>query len=118
MNNAGQDSLLSKEQGECTISSEQLMEACEQEYQAGYNIGYAKAHEEWKAEAESVTLLLKEVTKLKAERDAAVADLKHYAECGACKYNTVEYSVNGFCVECLVGRTVLKNWEWRGVQEK
>ena len=87
-------------------------------FNRGYEIGYAKAHEEWKAEAESVTLLLKEVAKLKAERDAAIADLTKIAKssnqpCDWC----ANYFKDDFLVPCMMcdDEEHNGNFEWRGL---
>ena len=61
----------------------------------GYEAGYAAAQEE--------------ISKLTAERDAAVADLAYISHCDTCKFSKVNYDLEP-CKDC--GGDF---WEWRGV---
>ena len=110
MNNAGQDSLLSKEQGECTINSEQLMEACEQEYQAGFHDGYEEGTKNYSRTVEMLKDLINRMsertTQLTAERDAAISAIER-----SCKYCKKGNSCDDY--DCITDR--VDNWEWRGL---
>ena len=55
-------------------------------------------------------LLVKEILKLKAERDALLADLKRRADCGSCSHfnPALPYVI---CLRCERG----SEWEWRGI---
>ena len=69
--------------------------------------------------ADTIEQLLAENAKLKAERDAAVADLKSVVadgyglnECRYCKYREED----GQCHHDCVPYSEKWGWEWRGVQ--
>ena len=81
-----------------------------------------ESHRAWKAEAESVTLLLKAISECRAERDALLADVSDYQGniCAFCK-NFKRIAHRSFCehfdnlpmedgVPLMCGK-----WEWRGV---
>lgn len=53
-----------------------------------------------------------ELERLRAERDAAVTDLRIRGGCEYCKHYTGEYQESGICSKCGWD----SKWEWRGVQ--
>ena len=60
----------------------------------------------------------KQISKLTAERDAAVADIER--RCYNCKHLNTELN-NCLCSECYLDASAYYShakWEWRGVQEK
>ena len=63
----------------------------------------------WKA-ADAIESLLAENAKLKAERDAAVADLKNLAYCSQCLHED-KFPISNPCCVCQGDK-----WEWRGVK--
>lgn len=74
----------------------------------------------YKGKSEAEENAAKEIAKLKAERDAAVADLKKYAECVACKHMTTDEWYTETCTKCgwypWNSVSEEKNiWEWRGL---
>ena len=73
---------------------EHFNEACEQEYKDGYECGLSERY--------------KEITKLTAERDAAVADLKEGTSF-PCHYCKKEYTPSCNCW------TAYDKWQWRGL---
>lgn len=134
------------------MTNEEFVEACAQEYQAGYEAGYNDC-EVNKAKPENVQALSrlqtiagnkgwvalaaenavlkselgkceeqynklweytqekhKQISKLTAERDAAVADLKRRAYCGFCSHFNppLPYII---CLRCERG----SEWQWRGL---
>lgn len=64
--------------------------------------------------AKDIDVLTKENEKLKAERDAAVADLKSIAPCQKCKHFGVNQMTCDALEKCLYGEE--QAWAWRGVK--
>lgn len=92
---------------------------------------YARQREKQVTELSAANVKLqKEISQLKAERDAVIRDLQECAQCGHCKHqekNLVKCNEYDFyCVKCdCVGCACLtcdeiehQNWEWRGIQRE
>lgn len=87
------------------------------EYIARLNGGESKDYIPWKA-ADAIEQLLAENAKLKAERDAAVADIiiacrGERTLCGMCGNNKCEYAGDNqtYCYKCT-------KYKWRGLQKE
>lgn len=64
---------------------------------------------------ESNENLYNELQEVKAERDAAVADVKSIALCQKCKHFSINQMTCDALEQCLYGETSL--WEWCGVTD-
>lgn len=94
---------------EAADAIEQLLEETEEQKRRIYKLAY-----DYDEDEDTINRLMKENTKLKAERDAAVHDLKISSDCDFCKYNTDDPA---FCEKSPRGDECMgKRWEWRGVQ--
>lgn len=69
--------------------------------------------------SKDLALLLAEIDRLKAERDAAVSNLRWVADlsgspCLCCKYNTGDIVAHPYCGGC--GPKDHSKWQWRGLE--
>lgn len=96
------------------MTNEELNEAFEQEYQAGFHDGYEEGTKNYSRTVETLKDLInrmsEKTTQLTAERDAAVADLRRIADCGLCSHfnPALPYVI---CLRCERG----SEFEWRGL---
>ena len=57
---------------------------------------------------------LESIDKIKAERDAAIADLKEISMCENCSHNNDDL-FHSVCMYC--DYRSMSNWEWRGIHD-
>lgn len=62
-----------------------------------------------KSITENLDKLQSRLAQVERERDAAVADLRIYAGCKACKFGDLKFPND--CMDCIR----MCNWQWRGV---
>lgn len=82
---------------------------------------YARQREKQVTELSASNVKLqKEVYQLKAERDAAVADLAHVKDCDTCKYDNACLTGKKDCFACHEKSCpcLICRYEWRGVQKE
>ena len=60
--------------------------------------------------------LTEELERVKRERDAAIADLKHGDNCDICRDCDFECDTCTFDCKCRTCRDEC-NWEWRGIKD-